>query len=152
MSSIAPPNPYFSGINFNPAFFRSIYDYLTETIANTLYLKLRGGSLSGNLGIKKSPANVELEVNGKIDIGRTLGLPFNGVYGANGTKLILEEGTASSTPSAIGANTNNLWFGSSTLGFLSFYIGVSGKMQIKNNGYVGIGTTDVQNILQIGAG
>ena len=53
MSSEIPPVPYFSGINFNPAFFRSIYDYLTEQIANTLYLKLRGGSLTGNLGIKK---------------------------------------------------------------------------------------------------
>ena len=55
MSNVdTPPNPYFSGINFNPSFFSSISAYLTEAIANSKYLRLIGGILSGNLGIKNT--------------------------------------------------------------------------------------------------
>ena len=44
MSNVdTPPNPYFSGINFNSGFFTSLTDYLTEAIANSKYLKLIGG-------------------------------------------------------------------------------------------------------------
>ncbi len=57
MSNVdAPPNPYFNGINFNSSFFPSISAYLTEAMANSKYLKLIGGILRGNLGIKKTPA------------------------------------------------------------------------------------------------
>jgi hypothetical protein len=40
MSNVdTPPNPYFSGINFNPSFFSSTAsNYLTEAIANSKYL------------------------------------------------------------------------------------------------------------------
>lgn len=142
MSSIAPPVPYFSGINFNPAFFRSIYDYLTEQIANTLYLKLRGGSLSGNLGIKKSPANVELDITGKINISGFSGLPTIGIYGGSGTKLILQEGiTGISPPIALGVNGDNLWIGGNFAGNVSIYTGVFERMRIQNDGKVGIGTS-----------
>ena len=37
MSSATPPNPFFSGIHFNPSFFSSINDYLTIAIANSKY-------------------------------------------------------------------------------------------------------------------
>ena len=150
MSSEIPPVPYFSGINFNPAFFRSIYDYLTEQIANTLYLKLRGGSLSGNLGIKKSPANVELDMTGKINISGVGGAPENGLYGGVGTKLILKEGIASlSPPVALGVVSDNLWIGNGNTGNISIYTGLTERMTIKNNGNVGIGTTDSYYKLQI---
>ena len=149
MSSQIPPVPYFSGINFNPAFFRTIYDYLTEQIANTLYLKLRGGSLSGNLGIKKSPANVELDIAGKINLSGVGGIPANGLYGGTGTKLILQEGIASlAPPVALGTIADNLWIGAGS-GNISIYTGLSEKMTIKNNGNVGIGTTDTNYKLQI---
>jgi hypothetical protein len=142
MSSIAPPVPYFSGINFNPAFFRSVYDYLTEQIANTLYLKLRGGSLSGNLGIKKSPANVELDMTGKINISGFSGIPTIGIYGGSGTKLILKEGiTSISPPIALGVNGDNLWMGGNFAGNVSIYTGLIERMRIQNDGKVGIGTS-----------
>ena len=54
MSNVdTPPKPYFSGINFNSSFFPSLSSYLTEAIANSKYLRLIGGILSGNLGIKE---------------------------------------------------------------------------------------------------
>jgi hypothetical protein len=37
MSSQMPPNPYFSGINYNPSFFSTVAAYLTEAIANSKY-------------------------------------------------------------------------------------------------------------------
>jgi hypothetical protein len=40
MSSGIPPDPYFNNINFNPNFFKVVVQYLTETIANSKYLKL----------------------------------------------------------------------------------------------------------------
>ena len=121
MSSQIPPVPYFSGINFNPTFFRTIYEYLTEQIANTLYLKLKGGSLTGNLGIKKSPANVELDMTGKINISGVGGAPANGIYGGVGTKLILQEGIAGLLPPvALGVVSNNLWMGVGDVGNISF--------------------------------
>lgn len=140
MSSQIPPVPYFSGINFNPTFFRTIYEYLTEQIANTLYLKLKGGSLTGNLGIKKSPANVELDVAGKINISGFSGLPTIGIYGGSGTKLILKEGiTGISPPIALGVNGDNLWMGNGFAGNVSIYTSVTERMTIKNDGNVGIG-------------
>ncbi len=54
MSNVeTPPNLWFSNINFHPSFFSSVSDYLTEAIAKSKYLRLIGGILSGNLGIKE---------------------------------------------------------------------------------------------------
>lgn len=150
MSANIPPVPYFSGINFNPAFFNTIYEYLTEQIANTLYLKLRGGVLKGNLGIKKSPANVELDVSGKINISGFNGLPTTGIYGGSGTKLILKEGiTGISPPIALGVNGDNLWMGGNFAGNVSIYTGVNERMTIRSSGNVGIGTINPFNNLDV---
>jgi hypothetical protein len=111
MSSEIPPNPYFSGINYNPSFFSKITDYLTEAIANSKYLRLIGGILSGNLGIKKTPA-VELDVNGKVNIDNSLitGMPENGTYGGVGTRLILYPGTPTSMAYSIGISGGRMWY------------------------------------------
>ena len=44
MSSNIPPNPFFSGINYNPSFFKSS-PYLTISDANAQYLKLISGKI-----------------------------------------------------------------------------------------------------------
>ena len=74
MSNVdTPPNPYFNNINFNPSFFLSVAsNYLTEAIANSKYLRLIGGMLTGNLGINRTP-QVELDVNGKAMINNNMG-------------------------------------------------------------------------------
>lgn len=140
MSSATPPKPYFSGINFNPGFFSSISDYLTEAIANSKYLKIIGGTLSGFLGIKRT-ARIELDVNGKAVINdTTIGVPANGVFGSAGTKLILTEGTASETPNAIGVGNSHLWYGTASTANHIFYTGTNERMRIENSGAVAIGT------------
>jgi hypothetical protein len=78
-----------------------------------------------------------------------VGLPSNGVYGGNGTKLILKEGLLTIPPVAIGATTNNLWLGTSDLGLMSFYTWLNERMRIKNNGYVGIETNDPKSLLKL---
>lgn len=141
MSSATPPNPFFSGINFNPSFFTVISGYLTEVIANTKYLRLIGGTLSGFLGIKRTP-RVELDVNGKAVINdASIGVPANGVFGSTGTKLILTEGTVSETPNAIGTDSTSMWYGTSSTKEHRFFTGTNQRMVVTSSGSVGIGTT-----------
>ena len=63
MNANTPPDPYFNNIDFNPTFFQEIQQYLTEAYANSKYLKLTGGSLSGNLGIGAINPQSKLTVN-----------------------------------------------------------------------------------------
>ena len=80
MSANNPPNPYFNGINFNSSFFSTISNYLTQAIADSRYLRLIGGTLSGFLGIKISP-RVELDINGTsyINVPSTYNIASQGV-------------------------------------------------------------------------
>jgi hypothetical protein len=143
MSVNQPPDPYFNNINFNPNFFKIISTYLTETIANSKYLRLIGGILSGNLGIKRTP-RVELDVVGKAIINTGLYDPPNtGISGSGGAKLILTEGTAGTYPYALGTDAfagGNLWYGVPTNATHIFYTGNNERMRINNNGAVAIGT------------
>jgi hypothetical protein len=149
MSSQTPPSPYFSGINFNSAFFSVVSSYLTETIANSKYLKLLGGTLSGFLGILRAP-RVAIDVNGQAVINNgTSGNPTNGQFGGNGTKLILDEGTAGKTPIGLGTNTNDLWLGVSGSGAHRFYTGTNERLRINNDGNIGIGTNNPQVSLDL---
>lgn len=149
MSSAIPPNPYFNNINFNPSFFSVIQTYLTEAIANSKYLKLIGGTISGFLGIGRT-ARVELDVNGKAVINNDLTAPpAVGQFGGNGTKLILFDGNATEAPYAIGVDTSTLWYGTNTAGSHKFYTGTTERMRIKNDGNVGIGVSDPIQKLQI---
>lgn len=139
MSSSIPPSPYFNNINFNPNFFSVVSAYLTEAIANTKYLKLLGGTLSGLLGIKINP-RVELDVNGKCAITNSSFLPpANGQFGSAGTRLILNEGDVSNTPYALGTSANILWYGVPSIGSHYFYTGTTESLRITPSGNLGIG-------------
>ena len=134
MSNVdAPPNPYFNGINFNSSFFPSISAYLTEAIANSKYLKLIGGILRGNLGIKRTPA-VELDVNGKAFINNNIfATPSNGVYGGDGSRLILAPGTASATPYSLGIASSTLWYGTPDGARHDYYVGTTNIATFSNS-------------------
>jgi hypothetical protein len=142
MSSDLPPDPYFSNINFNPNFFTTAVQYLTEKIANLKYLRLIGGVLTGNLGIKRTP-RTELDINGKAIIDNNLNaIPSVGILGGNGTKLILTAGTPASEPFALGTYSNTMWYGVPTTASHIFYNGNRKQLIIDNSGNVGIGFTD----------
>jgi hypothetical protein len=122
MSANQPPDPYFSDINFNPNFFKMISTYLTEAIANSKYLRLIGGILSGNLGIKVNP-RVELDVVGKAVINTTVNsTPSTGQFGSSGARLIFREGTASVPPYALGCDGSALWYGYLELRYIHFIL------------------------------
>jgi hypothetical protein len=76
MRARTPPNPYFSGINFNPRIYQAVSQYIPVSIANTKYLLFNGlNNMTGNLGIKRV-AGVELYVNGKTYMSNGLvGVP-----------------------------------------------------------------------------
>lgn len=151
MSTGTPPNPYFNNINFNPSFFSVISGYLTEAIANSKYLKLIGGTLSGFLGINRTP-RVELDVNGKAVINNGLiAPPAIGQFGGNGAKLILFDGNVSNTPFALGVDAGTLWYTTDNTGSHKFYTGTTERMRIKGDGYVGIGASDPLSRLTINA-
>jgi hypothetical protein len=135
MSSQIPPDPYFSGINFNPSFFTSLTDYLTVAIANSKYLRLIGGILSGNLGIKRTPV-VELDVNGKVYIdNNSTSNPANGTLGSNGTRLILLSGSPTETPYSLGIGTNTLWYATGSTGSHNFYTGTTNIATFLNTSF-----------------
>jgi hypothetical protein len=132
MSENTPPNPYFNGINFNPGFFSSAVQYLTEAIANTKYLLLSGANfMTGNLGIKRA-AGVELDVDGRAYINNNFfsSVPSIGIYGGNSTRLIMAQGTASEFPLAVGVSNTSIWYGSQILGNHIFYTGDTEKLKI----------------------
>lgn len=150
-----PPEPNFSGIIYNTNFFKVSQTYLTETIANTKYLKLVGGSLTGFLGIGKTAA-VELDVAGKACIDTSLGsTPAIGIYGGNATRLILGKGSETEYPKAIGCDATDLWLGTNLTGTISFYTGNGKRLTISpaqialsslmnfqmNNGIINLGGT-----------
>ena len=145
MSSSIPPDPYFNNINFNPNFFKVVVQYLTETIANSKYLRLIGGVLTGNLGIKITP-KAELDINGQAIINNNLyAVPNIGILGGTGSRVILTEGTAGQYPFALGCEggaSGNMWYGVPTTAGHSFFIGASKPLIINNSGNVGIGFTN----------
>ena len=149
MNTNIPPDPYFNNIDFNPSFYQEIQQYLTEAYANSKYLKLTGGSLSGFLGIGRT-ARTELDVNGKAVINNyATSAPGNGFFGSIGTKLILYDGSDINTPYALGINSATLWYGVPTAGNHRFYTGTTERMVIDSAGDVGIGTNNPARLLSI---
>lgn len=149
MNANTPPDPYFNNIDFNPTFYQVIQQYLTEAYANSKYLKLTGGSLSGFLGIGRT-ARTQLDVNGKVVINdNAISTSENGLLGGAGTRIILYEGSEFNTPYAFGINTNTLWYSVPSTATHRFYIGTNERMVIDSVGDVGIGTANPQSKLTI---
>lgn len=149
MNANTPPDPYFNNIDFNPTFYQVIQQYLTEAYANSKYLKLTGGSLSGFLGIGRT-ARTQLDVNGKVVINdNAISTSENGLLGGAGTRIILYEGSEFNTPYAFGINTNTLWYSVPSTATHRFYTGTNERMTIDSVGDVGIGTANPQSKLTI---
>ena len=90
MSSQLPPDPFFNNINFNPSFFIDNDPFLTEAMANFLYLKLTGGNITGNLGIGTTPL-------AKLHIVEPTGTPAS----ANNGTIIIDHNNAGGASSIV---------------------------------------------------
>ena len=141
MSANNPPNPYFNGINFNSSFFSTIVTYLTQAIADSRYLRLIGGTLSGFLGINRAP-RVALDITGSAIINNGVdGVPINGTFGNN--KLTLTEGNIGAVPIGFSTNSNVLQYSAQTNH--DFYSGTTRIMNLNSNGYLGLNNASVLN-------
>ena len=77
-----------------------------------------------------------LLINGKID-ANTSGLtssPTTGVYGGDGTRLILYHGSVSSYPYAIGLDNSTMWYGVGVGAAHKFYVGNTERFSISSTG------------------
>ena len=129
--------------NTNTSNYASNISNVLWTNVNTNFLKLSGGSMTGQItGVTT--------LNGTTGIFGTLattnntntGTPGTGPAGGNGDKIILYPGGVGVFPYSIGIDANNLWYSATTGASHNFYIGGGNpKMTILSNGNVGIGTS-----------
>jgi hypothetical protein len=90
---------------------------------------------TGNVGIGTNDPKTLLRVKGKSIIDSTLtAAPSNGLYGSNGTRLILWPGA----PDGITGGT--LWYSVPTGAIHAFYIGTTERMRINTSGFVEVNT------------
>jgi hypothetical protein len=127
--------------NTNTSNYASNISNVLWTNVNTNFLKLSGGSMTGQItGVTT--------LNGTTGIFGTLAttnntntaLPATGPFGGNGDKIILYAGDVGVHPYSIGIAPNNLWYSATAGASHNFYIGGGNpKMTILSNGNVGMG-------------
>jgi hypothetical protein len=104
----------------------------------------------GRLGIGTTEPQALLHITGKaIFHNGLLGTPVNGLYGNDGTRLILWPGAVDNPAYSLGINNGTMWYCVPGGAIHSFYVATSEKMRINASGYVGINTNDPKCHLQV---
>jgi hypothetical protein len=98
--------------------------------------QLNGSHLYYNRGV--------VEINDNL-----LGIPSNGVLGSNGTRLILSQGSTTTTPYALGNNTNTLWYGVPVGATHRWYSGINEIMTLDISGRLGVGVSVPNSTLHV---
>jgi hypothetical protein len=128
-------------LNINSSNYASNISNVIITNTNATYLKLAGGNITGNLGIGNPTPQGMLSIgrpdavsDGTLTISKN-----NGTGGNRNFKMGYDASFNFCFGDFGGAASGNTW---ASTHLIIYY----------NNGYVGIGTTSVNNILQVGNG
>ncbi len=78
-----------------------------------------------------------------------LPLAANGLYGSDGTGLILWPGAFNNTPYSFGISATTLWYSVPTGAIHAFYVGTTERLRINDAGDVGIGSTSPEVKLDV---
>jgi hypothetical protein len=100
---------------------------------------------NGNVGIGITNPDILLHVRGKaiIDNSALTGSPINGVYGGDGTRLILWVGATDNTPYSLGIAGSTLWYTVPRGASHVFYIGTTERVRINTNGNLSCSTLNI---------
>jgi hypothetical protein len=101
---------------------------------------------TGNVGIGTTDPKALLLVRGKTIIDSTVGTaPTNGLYGSDGTRLILWPGTTDHMPYSFGIAGGTLWYAVPTGAIHAFYTGTTERLRINTAGNL-ISTADIRGL------
>ena len=107
---------------------------------------------TGNVGIGTTDPKALLHVRGKTIIDSTIGIaPANGVYGSDGTRLILWPGADNNVPYSLGIAGGTLWYAVPTNAIHAFYTGTTERLRIDSAGNL-ISTADIRGLNLVAGG
>ncbi len=110
-------------------------------ISNTSSQWIRSGSNiyynTGNVGIATTDPKALLHVTGRLLVHNGVGAaPTNGLYGSDGTRLILWPGAPDNTPYSFGTAGGTLWYSVPTGANHIFYVGTTERLRINDAGNI----------------
>lgn len=132
--------------------------YLKSFIGDNAVSYATNTTFNNNVGIGTSTIipSALLNIYSKVVIDNTsASLPVNGITGGSGTRLILSQGSASTTPMCIGCNTNNLWINVPSTNSIYFYCGLIEQLIINSTTITALNITSFRinnSILDLGSG
>ena len=132
--------------------------YLKSFIGDNAISYATNTTFNNNVGIGTSTIipSALLNIYSKVVIDNTnASPPVNGITGGSGTRLILSQGSASTTPMCIGCNTYNLWINVPSTNSIFFYCGLIEQLIINSTTITALNITSFRinnSILDLGSG